>query len=46
MIVHQKIKKIEVKEKAALKDTKELLKVDKRHDKKMAKCDKMMKKKK
>lgn len=38
----KKIKKIEAKEKGALKDTKELLKMDKKQDKKMASCNKMM----
>lgn len=41
----KKIKKIESKEKSALKETKELLKMDKVQDRKMDKC-KMMKKKK
>lgn len=41
----KKIKKIEAKEKSALKDTKELLKMDKKQDKKMDKCKMMMKKK-
>lgn len=41
-----KIKKIEAKEKGALKETKELLKMDKKQDKKMAKCDMKMKNKK
>lgn len=39
----KKIKKIEVKEKGALKETKELLKMDKKQDKKMAACDSKMK---
>jgi len=39
-----KIKKILKKEKGAVKDTKQLLKMDKKQDAKMAKC-KMMKKK-
>lgn len=42
----KKIKKIEKNEKIALKDTKELLKMDKKQDKKIEKCDMMMKKKK
>ena len=43
----KKIKKIASKEKNALKETKELLKMDKRQDKKLEKCDmKMMGKKK
>lgn len=42
----KKIKKIESKEKSALKDTKELLKMDKKQDKKMEKCDKQIMKKK
>lgn len=42
----KKIKKVLKKEKSAEKETKELLKMDKRHDMKMAKCDKMMKAKK
>lgn len=42
----KKIKKIEKKEKSALKETKELLKMDKRHDKKIEKCNKEMKMKK
>lgn len=42
----KKIKKIEAKEKSALKETKELLKMDKKQDKKLEKCDMMMKKKK
>lgn len=41
----KKIKQIEKKEKGALKETKELLIMDKKQDKKMAKCDKKMKKK-
>lgn len=41
----KKIKKIESKEKSALKDTKDLLKMDKKQDAKMAKCDMKMKKK-
>lgn len=40
----KKIKKIESKEKSALKDTKELLKMDKKQDKKMMACSKMKKK--
>jgi hypothetical protein len=44
--MHKKIKKVEAKEKSALKETKELLKMDKRHDKKLEKCDMLMKKKK
>lgn len=39
-----KIKKIESKEKAALKGTKELLKMDKKNDKVVAKAKKVMKK--
>jgi hypothetical protein len=42
----RKIKKIEAKEKGALKETKELLKMDKKQDKKMERCDMKMKKKK
>ncbi len=45
----KKIKQIESKEKGALKETKELLKIDKKNDKKMEKCESMhmkMKKKK
>jgi len=43
----KKIKKVIGKEKDAVKETKELLKMDKKHDKKLEKCDmKMMKKKK
>ena len=42
----KKIKKIAPKEKSALKETKQLLKMDKKQDKKVAKCDMMMKKKK
>ena len=42
----KKIKKIEAKEKGAFKETKELLKMDKRQDKKLEKCDMKMKKKK
>lgn len=38
----KKIKKIEAKEKGALKDTKELLKMDKKQDKVVAKSKKMM----
>lgn len=42
-----KIKKVIGKEKSAVKETKELLKMDKKNDKKLSKCDmKMMKKKK
>lgn len=40
----KKIKKIMSKEKDVVRDTKSLLKVDKKHDKKMDRCDKMMKK--
>jgi hypothetical protein len=40
-----KIKKILKKEKGAVKDTKQLLKMDKKQDAKMAKCDMKMKKK-
>lgn len=36
-----KINKILKKEKAAVKETKQLLKMDKKQDKKIAKCDKM-----
>ena len=42
----KKIKKIEAKEKGALKETKELLKMDKKQDRKMKSCDMKMKKKK
>ena len=42
----RKIKKIETKEKGALKETKELLKMDKKQDRKMERCDMKMKKKK
>jgi hypothetical protein len=35
----KKIKKIEAKEKDALKNTKELLKMDKKQDRKLEKCD-------
>lgn len=41
-----KIKKIEAKEKGALKETKELLKMDKKQDRKLEKCGKKMKNKK
>jgi hypothetical protein len=41
-----KIKKIIGKEKGLEKSTKSLLKLDKKHDKKIEKCDKMMMKKK
>ncbi len=41
----KQIKKIASKEKGALKDTKELLKMDQKQDKKMKKCDMKMKKK-
>lgn len=41
----KKIKKIMSKEKGAVKETKELLKMDKKQDAKMAKCDMKMKKK-
>ncbi len=37
----KKIKKIEKKEKSVLKDTKQLLKMDKKQDKKIAMCKKM-----
>ncbi len=40
----KKIKKIEAKEKSALKETKELLKMDKRQDKIVDKAKKVMKK--
>lgn len=40
----KKIKKIEAKEKSALKETKQLLKMDKKQDKKVAAYDKMKKK--
>ena len=42
----KKIKKIISKEKGLEKSTKSLLKEDKKHDKKLEKCDMMMKKKK
>ena len=42
----KQIKKVKKDVKKAEKDTNSLLKLDKAHDKKMAKCDKMMKKKK
>lgn len=43
----KKINKIASKERSALRETKELLKMDKSQDKKIEKCDmKMMKKKK
>ena len=42
----KKIKKIEAKEKGALKETKELLKMDRKQDKKIEKCDMKIKKKK
>lgn len=45
----RKIKKIEDKERSALRDTKELLKMDQKRDKKISKCESMhmkMKKKK
>ena len=42
----KKIKKIIGETKKVEKDEKSLLKMDKKHDKKMAACDKMMKKKK
>jgi hypothetical protein len=41
----KKIKKVLSKEKGAVKETKELLKMDKKHDKKMEKCKMSMKKK-
>lgn len=40
----KKIKSIESKEKSALKETKELLKMDRKQDKKLAACKKMKKK--
>lgn len=40
----KKIKKIEAKEKSTLKDTKQLLKMDKKNDLKIRKCDMMEKK--
>jgi hypothetical protein len=43
--VDAKIKKIEAKEKSALKDTKELLSMDKVQDRKLASCKKKMRKK-
>ena len=45
----KKIKKVEQKERSALRETKELLKMDQKQDKKMDKCESMhmkMKKKK
>ncbi len=42
----KKIKKVEQKERSALRETKELMKMDKKQDKKMEKCDMKMKKKK
>jgi len=42
----KKIKKIISKERGVERDTKELLKMDRKHDKKLKKCDMMMKKKK
>jgi hypothetical protein len=41
-----KIKKIQAENKKEGKDLKSLLKMDKKHDKKIEKCDMMMKKKK
>lgn len=41
----KKIKKVIGKEKGALKETKELLRMDKKNDKKMDKCEMKMKKK-
>jgi len=41
----KKIRKIEDKERSALRETKELMKMDKIQDKKMKKCDMKMKKK-
>jgi len=41
----KKIKKVLSKEKGSVKETKELLKMDKKHDAKMKKCDMKMKKK-
>lgn len=38
----KKIEKIASKERGALRETKELLKMDKRQDKKMDKCEKSM----
>lgn len=45
-LMDKKIKEIEKKEKGALKETKELLKMDKKQDRKLDKCDQKMKKKK
>jgi len=47
-VVHmdKQIKKVKKDVKKTEKDTNSLLKLDKAHDKKMAKCDKLMKKKK
>lgn len=42
----KKINKVLAKEKGAVKETKELLKMDKKHDAKMEKLEKMSKKKK